>query len=363
MSNRNSSAQIGRRMKRLLRKLRRERCQAALITAVADVTYLSGFSGEDSWLVVFADGEAFLVTDGRYTEQARDEAPGCHIVERAEPLAVAAGQVLRRRRPARVAFDPDHLTVRAYRALLDEIGKSELVAVQSLVAEIRQVKDSGEVRLLRRALQIAQNAFIAVSHEVRPGMKEKDVADLLETLVRKHGGQRTAFETIVAAGERSALPHARAGDRAIRAGEVVLVDWGAWYNHYYSDLTRLIMPDTIPKVLREIYEIVLEAQAAALRRIAPGAEASSIDAAGRQVIERAGYGEHFGHGIGHGVGLEVHELPHVNPVSHVKLKPGMVFTVEPAIYLPGRGGVRIEDVVRVTRTGHEVMSDLEKRLV
>jgi len=351
---------IKARVRKLCARLRREKCQAAVITGVSDVRYLSGFTGEDSWLVIALDDRPALLTDSRFTEQARAEATLFRVVERKIALSEVAAKALRRWKAERTAFDPDQLTVRAHQALTKALGGAELRPVEQLVLALRQVKDAAEVNLIRRAIGIAERAFLELKAEIEPGMTEKQIADRLEMLLRERGAEGAAFETIAAVRERASLAHARPTDRVLKAADPLLIDWGARYQLYCSDLTRVILPGRIPPVLRTIYDVVMEAQACALKRIGPGVPLREVDAAARDVIHKAGHGKHFGHGLGHGVGLDVHELPHLSRKAEGVLKPGMIFTVEPGIYLPGRAGVRIEDIVLVTKRGCEVLSHLEK---
>jgi len=354
------ATRIRQRLVRLREVLAGARVDALLVTSVPNVTYLSGFTGDDSALLVTARG-SILITDSRYTEQAGGECPEARIHEHRKGLLRAAAALVRRRRLARLGFEGS-IPHGWYLQLRAGLGARRLVVQEGLVERHRQVKDAGEVARIRRALAVAQSWWGGRRRLMRPGRTEREVAAELVHAMCRRGAQGEAFPSIVAVGGRASLPHAQPSGRRLSPERPVLVDWGAAVGSYKCDLTRVLAPSRITGRFREVYGTVLEAQEAALAAVRPGVTAESVDAAARRVIARAGYGKQFGHGLGHGVGLEVHELPRIRKRDGTILQPGMVFTIEPGIYLPGRIGVRIEDMVLVTRRGCEVLSSLPKRL-
>jgi Xaa-Pro aminopeptidase len=277
-------------------------------------------------------------------------------------MVKALGRVLKAAGLGRLGIEAEAMTI----ALRDEIAaalpKLELVATTGLIAELRQIKDRAEIVAIRQAIDYAEQALAIVRDDLRPEKTEKQVAAELETAMRKLGAKGCSFPSIVAVGSRAALPHAQPTDREIGSADLVLIDWGADGGLYKSDLTRVLVTGRISPKLQRVYGVVLRAQLRAIAAIRPGVEARAVDHRARQTIREAGFGRYFGHGLGHGVGLQVHEAPRLAANSKVVLKPGMVVTVEPGIYLPGWGGVRIEDDVLVTSTGHEVLTRVGKRL-
>ena len=269
----------------------------------------------------------------------------------AETLAATAV----RRKIDRLGFEPQHTSWAFHGALRRRLGKTKLTAATGLVEGLRVIKDGEEVAAIGKAIAVSRRAFNEVCRSAT-GKQERDVATAMERIMVERGAESAAFPTIVAAGPRGALPHAVPGRGRIRAGQLTVVDFGARADGYNSDTTRTIVTGKVPKRAREIYRIVAAAQRAALETIRPGARASEVDRAARDVIAGAGYGKYFGHGTGHGVGLEVHESPTISPKSGETIAPGMVFTVEPGIYLKNFGGVRIEDMVLVTAEGYEILT-------
>ena len=231
-----------------------------------------------------------------------------------------------------------------------------------MVEELRAIKDRDEIAEIRRAVRIAEQAFGVVRASLRPEMSEKQIANLLDSQIRMFGGDGLSFDPIVAVGERAALPHGVATEKRVAEADLLLVDWGAWYGGYLSDLTRVLVTGKISPKLERVYEVVREAQRRAIDCIRPGVQMDAVDAAARNFIAAAGFGKNFGHGLGHGIGLEIHESPRIAKNTQQPLRPGMVVTVEPGIYIQGWGGVRIEDDVLVTRSGHEVLSSVTKDL-
>ena len=320
-----------------------------LVSSVANRRYLSGFSGSNGYLVITAD-DAVLATDFRYIEQARVESPGFEVrrIRGGEPWFpdLAADLGLRR-----VGFEADDMSVAAYSGLRRTVEESEssldveFEETAGVIEWIRAVKDHHELSALNRAVEIADEALSAVGAELSVGMTERDIAWALHKRMRELGAEGPAFDTIVAAGPNAALPHHRADETALRAGEPIVIDMGANYRGYRSDLTRTFVVGDPDDTFRRIYDIVLRAQQAAIDAASPGMTGEEIDSVARGVIEDAGYGDKFGHGLGHGVGLVIHERPMVVPKSEDVVENGMVFTIEPGIYISGWGGIRIEDIV------------------
>lgn len=348
------------RLRRLRQALRAKRAGAALVTDPFDVRYLSGFSGEDSWLLV-GRGRAVLLTDSRYGEQARSECPGFKVVERRKSLVEALAAEAGRRRAARLAFDPERLTVALRGRIARALRGVRLVEAPRMVGDLRLRKDAAEVRAIRRAIRVAEAAFAAFRRAIRLGMTEARLAAELDHRLRLAGSEGPAFPTICAVDASASMPHARPGGRRLRRGSLLLVDFGARVDGYACDLTRCLAAGRIRSHVARAYRAVLEAQGAAIRRCGPGVPLADVDAAARAVLAAAGLGPMFRHGTGHGLGLEVHEPPAIGPLARKgRLEPGMVVTIEPGVYLPGRFGIRIEDDVLVTDRGRRVLTGLAK---
>jgi Xaa-Pro aminopeptidase len=353
---------IARRNANLRKELREHDVTTMLITSTVDVGYLSGFAGDDSWLLAGA-GKSCLITDFRYEEQAERECPQVKLVVRKGSMVEALAKEVRRRGLKRLAYDPESVTV-GLRARLEKGLKGvRLVAVPQVVGSLRIIKDDAELAAIRTAVAVAEEAFGEFRKLIRLGMTEQRLAAELDHQMRLAGAEALAFPTIIAVDASASMPHARPGQRRLKKGSVLLVDFGARAGGYVSDLTRVLVAGRIPPRVRRVYEIVREAQVAGIAAVKPGALLAEVDAAARDVIKAAGYGEVFQHGTGHGIGREIHEAPALSPrESRGRLRPGMVITIEPGIYLRDQFGIRIEDDVLVTSTGHEVVSGLEKRL-
>lgn len=344
----------------------RARCAEAGVDAVLlakpqNVTYVSGFTGS-AGLAVVTGREAHLVVDFRYVEQAASQAPDLLRLHAKGPLLDGAAELLRQLGVRRVGIEEEFLAVAQYRKLSSAIAPAEVVPVEGF-DRMRWRKDAAEVAAIRRAMQVAEAAFGDVLPLIRPGAVERDIAVALEERLRRRGSGRPPFEIIVASGPRAALPHGVAGARILGPGECVTVDFGAVIEGYASDCTRTVVTAPAGDRHREIYSIVLAAQQAALAGLRGGLTGREADALGRAVIAQAGYGDAFGHSLGHGVGLSVHEGPTLSPREEAVLEPGAVVTVEPGIYLPGWGGVRIEDLVVIAEGGCENLTTLAKDLI
>jgi Xaa-Pro aminopeptidase len=343
--------------------VKRAGAEAVLITNFTNVTYLTGFTGDDSFLLV-GDGVEIILSDPRYTQQIEEQCPGLDIALR-EPgtnLVAVVEHVVGQAGVRQLAVEAASMTLELHDQIAAALPQSQLLPTSGMVESLREIKDADEIREIRHAVWLAEKAFGVVRASLQEGQTEREVAFQLEQLIRGFGGAGCAFPPIVAAGPRAALPHAYPTDQCVGTGELLLLDWGATSRLYRSDLTRILVTGRISPKLERVYGVVLKAQEQAIAAIRPGALMSEVDAAARQVIAKAGYGKHFGHGLGHGFGLEIHEAPRLAATAQGVLKPGMVVTVEPGIYLANWGGIRIEDDILVTRDGHEVLSSLPRDL-
>jgi len=342
---------ISHRRHILRRHLAAAELDAILITDLVNVRYLSGFTGSNAALLIPTEGETpILATDGRYRTQAAQQAPDAQIlIERAcAPQLVRAAAATGIRR---LGFESHVMTVDAHAALQRVSGDDlELVRAPGMVEVLREVKDAGEIAILRLACEAADAALkdLVESGGLRAGRTEKEVGRELEARMLDHGADGPSFETIVATGANSAIPHHRPTDAVLAAGDFVKIDFGALVEGYHSDMTRTFVLSPVAQWQRDIYDLVATSQRAGREALAPGTTLSAVDRASRQVIVDAGYGEQFSHGLGHGVGLQIHEAPGINSAAAGTLLAGSVVTVEPGVYLPGRGGVRIEDTLVVS---------------
>lgn len=342
--------------------------RALLVTDPRNIAYLTGFSGSGGAVLLGDDGEAVLCTDSRYELQIVEQAPDVgHVISR----EYVPGVLGRRRGPADapLAVEADHLTLAAAAALRRDLseagaGGATVVETSGLVEEVRRAKDAGELELVARACRVADEAWthLLTAGLIAPGRSERDVAADLEHAMRRAGSDGTAFDTIVASGPNGALPHHVPGDRLLAEGDLVVVDFGATVGGYASDCTRTVALGAAPDRLLEAYDLVLRAQLAGVAAVRPGLPCAELDAVSRDLIAAAGFGEYFGHSLGHGVGLDVHEAPAVSSRSTSTLSDGDVITVEPGVYLPGLGGIRIEDTVAVTAGGGRALTTTSKAL-
>jgi Xaa-Pro aminopeptidase len=349
------------RRESLSRLIEPEGVDAFLITNPINVSYLTGFSGDSSFLIL-GKARAILVSDARYTEQIEEECPGLevHIRPHDQSIQKVATDLLDKLGFHRVGFESGQLSVADLETLVGFVPSIAWKPGRDRVESLRIVKDASEIAQIRDAIVIAERAFSMFQAMLRPTDSEKDLSDNMEWYVRRAGGRSTSFRTIVAVGERAALPHAPPTSRLLGEVELLLVDWGAVGRFYNCDLTRVFAGHRISPKLEQVYEVVLRAQQKALATIRPGVKARNVDAEARAVIGEAGFGQFFGHGLGHGIGLQIHEAPGIRQNSDAVLQAGMVFTIEPGIYLPGWGGVRIEDDVLVTPDGHEILTHVPK---
>ena len=355
---------MNQRLQWLVDALGQRELDGMLVSRPENRRYLSGFTGSAGYLLASND-RAELATDSRYTQQASDQAPDFQVVPSQSGWDWLV-KSLQTSGLSRLGFESEHLTVAEHHRLLESIkheaslGSVSLVAPSGIVEELRTVKDQEELVLLQRAIGASDLAMDAVCSTLREGMTEREVAGRIEQAMRDFGADSVSFNTIVASGPNGAMPHHRPTDRAIGEGEPIVIDMGAKVGGYCSDITRTVVMGQPDDTFRKVYDIVLGAQLTAISIVRPGMSGGECDNLARSVIQAAGHGEHFGHGLGHGVGLAVHEAPRVGPNSYDNLAAGTVFTVEPGIYIPGWGGVRIEDIVLLEESGARPLSQARK---
>jgi Xaa-Pro aminopeptidase len=354
---------MNNRLQKLRGKLAENEIDGVFITQAENRHYLSGFDGTAGYLLI-TEKKAVLATDFRYTEQAAGEAPDFEILRIAGNIADWFPGLVSDSGIKKLGFEAGDVTFNFHRQLNDALKKkkiiTKIVPVNGLVESLRAIKDPGEIEFIRKSAAITDAAFERVEGSMKAGMTEKQVAWELEKSLRENGSQSLPFDIIVASGPRAALPHAKPSDRIIKDGEPVLIDMGARYAGYASDLSRTICIGSPDETFRKVYRTVLDAQTAAVSIIKAGITGHQADSISREIIEKAGYGEAFGHSLGHGVGMAAHELPRLGPGSKEILTEGMVFTVEPGVYLSGWGGIRIEDTVVMEQGKVRVLSHARK---
>jgi Xaa-Pro aminopeptidase len=376
---------IKRRVRSIRRILGRKKISCLIVTKPANVTYITGFSGGDSWAVITngfdkltTRGGVYLLTDSRYTEQAKSECSGCRIIERRKPMVEAAAELVRKLKSVRAITVEKSTSLGDFEKLKEKVkgrvgstagirlrvrpsqplrrsGLSTIAAsAEALIERLRSSKDDSEIAAIKKAAQIAAEALEKTLKHIKPNVTESELAGALDFEIRKIGA-KNSFETIVAFGANASRPHHQPGTRKLKKNDTVLIDFGVRYRNYCCDLTRCFAVGKVNNFYRKVYSAVKEAQAAAIKMVKPGVEIEKVDAAARAVIRKYGLPV-YGHGTGHGIGLEVHEEPVILEKSKGKLQAGMVFTIEPAVYIPGRLGVRIEDDVLVAENGCKVLS-------
>lgn len=350
------------RVNKLRKQIEEQPFDGMLILKPENRRYLSGFTGSSGYLLITGQ-EAVLITDFRYTEQAKGQAPHFRVVEHGSSAPDAIRAELESAGVKRLAFETDHLTYALYAAYNEKFAPVELIPTEGIVEKIRAVKDEQEIATIRQACAIADAAFSHILGFLKPGISERDVALELEFFMRRQGAKSSSFDIIVASGTRSSLPHGVASDKILQQGDFVKLDFGALYDGYCSDITRTVVLGEPNEQQKQIYNIVLEAQLRALDHLKPGMSGKEADALARDLIREKGYGDQFGHSLGHGLGLYIHEEPRLSALSDDRLEPGMVVTVEPGIYIPGFGGVRIEDDVVITESGIDILTRSTKELV
>lgn len=334
---------------------------ALIITNPINRRYITGFTGTAGVAIVSNKG-AIFITDFRYIEQATEQAKDFTIVEHTKAIEQEINNQLQKLNIQKVGFEKDDMTYGSFERYRKFIT-AELIPVSNVVEQQRLIKNQDEINILKQAGEIADTAFDHILSYIKPGVREIEIANELEFFMRKQGATSSSFDIIVASGYRSALPHGVASEKEIEAGELVTMDYGAIYKGYCSDITRTVAVGNISDELHEIYETVLAAQIKGVENIKPGMTGKEADALTRDYIDRKGFGKYFGHSTGHGLGLEVHEEPRLSTSSDTILKPGMVVTVEPGIYVPNVGGCRIEDDIVITESGNERLTFANKNLV
>jgi Xaa-Pro aminopeptidase len=354
------------RQKKLAAHLRETGTEALLVTHLPNIRYLCGFTGSAA-VLLFCVGErgpkAFFYTDGRYVQQAKDEIRNAKVIIVKKTALLEACERAEKAGIKTCGFESEHLSYGMYRQLCQLFrGKAKLKPVTSIMEQLRAVKDSDEIENIRAAVVMGSSLFPHLLAAIKPGVRENVVAGELELQARRVGAEKMSFDTIVASGPRSSLPHGRASSQPIATGFIIL-DYGVILAGYCSDMTRTVYMGRASKTHHRMYDAVREAQLASIDAVRPGIEVGEVDLAGRLVLKKAGFESYFTHSTGHGVGIEVHETPRVGRGQKQKLAPGMVITIEPGIYLPEEGGVRIEDMVLVTGSGHEVLTPTAKDLI
>jgi Xaa-Pro aminopeptidase len=355
------------RQRKLREHLATTRFDALLISHLPNIRYLCGFTGSAGLLLVEEAGSVFF-TDVRYDTQAHEEVKAAKVViPRGGLLPSLAERFAAKRRRSRgwnIGIESEHFTV-AEKSRLNKLLPSgtRLRDAPAVVERIRMVKDAEEIERIRTAVMLGARLFDRALEVLRPGVKETEVAAEMELMARRAGAEEMSFSTIIASGARSALPHGRASEQTIRRGGFVVCDFGVILSGYCSDQTRTVWVGAVPEAARKAYEAVREAQQAAIDAVRPGARVGEVDEAARKVLRKAGLGRYFTHSTGHGVGLEIHEAPRVATGQKDILQPGMVITIEPGVYFPGKWGVRIEDMVVVTAGGCEVLTPTSKELL
>lgn len=335
---------------------------ALIVTNPINRKYITGFTGTAGIAIISKKGLIF-VTDFRYIEQATEQAQEFSVVEHKQAIEIEVNNQLKALHAKKIGFEKDHVTYASYERYKQYFSSVELIPVSNVIEQLRLIKSSDEIKILKQAGEIADAAFEHILSYIKPGVREIEIANELEFFMRQKGATSSSFDIIVASGHRSALPHGVASNKKIQSGELVTMDYGAIYNGYCSDITRTVAVGDISDQLKDIYQTVLTAQMKGVENIKPDITGKEADAFTRDYIGEKGYGEYFGHSTGHGLGLEVHEEPRLSTNSDVILKPGMVVTVEPGIYIPNVGGCRIEDDIVITETGNKRLTFSNKDLI
>ena len=351
------------RLKKFERIMVEQDFDGFVVTHPANLLYLCGYTGSNGLLLLLA-GRRIFFTDGRYTQQAREEVQGARVAITKGPLFNDAAKILGKLNAAMIGFEADYTTVAAAEEMRKLVHKRiEWKPGSGVIMRQRMIKDGEELRLIIDAVRLGGAVYEMALKTLRPGVRESEVAGKLEYAARQAGADGMSFETIVAAGKRAALPHGRASSQPVPRRGFVVVDSGVILRGYCSDMTRTVHMGRVSREERRWYEAVLEAQLAGIAAVAPGKTAAEVDQAARQVLRKAKLEQYFTHSTGHGVGLEIHEPPRLAKLQAERLEPGMVITIEPGIYVPGKGGIRIEDMVVVTGSGSQVLTPVTKELI
>ena len=343
------------KLDRIRRIIKKNGLDAILVNGSANIQYLSGYPGSELCVLLMAKGRGFFLTDPRAYEEARTSIKNLTPVCVKSLYSMPFRDVLEKNGVKKLGFESGHVTYNMFERLGCLLRKTRLLPTFEIVENQRAIKSKDEISLIKNASSLTVRMFQAIKRRAFPGMSEKDLVREIAIMISKKGGTN-AFEPIVAAGEHSAVPHASASKRKIKKGEHVLIDFGIRLRGYNSDFTRPVFTGTVKKIIKKMYGVIKKAQEQAINLVHPGARISSIAKKVNSAIEKAGFGKFILHGLGHGIGIEVHELPRLSAHNETLLKAGMVFTVEPGIYIPGIGGVRVEDVVCVTNDGKMVLT-------
>ncbi|MGD0230500.1 MAG: aminopeptidase P family protein [Syntrophorhabdales bacterium] len=349
-----------KRVSRVVDILERQGLQACLIKGMENIFYLTGFRGSEGTVLV-TRGDVVLLTDSRYITYAREVAKGCIVLE-VKGKGPIIEELFRRYGITRTGFDSDHTTFRTYQTWREASPAVEFVPLSNDIESIRRCKEPEEIEAMRKAISIATEAFTAVCEKIKPGKTEKEIANELDYEMRRLGAEEPSFETIVASGPRAALPHGHPTDKTVESGEVVVIDFGCRLDGYCSDETCTLSLGQTTREMKDVHGVVRDAQQKGIEAVRAGMAVQELDMIVRGLIEERGYGEFFGHGTGHGVGIAVHEPPAVAPKGEGILEEYMVITIEPGIYIPHVGGVRLEDMVLVRENGCDVLTRLRKDL-
>ncbi len=351
------------RIDSLRKKIKAENLDGLVVNHLDYIRYLTGFTGTAGLLIIMNDTAHFF-TDSRYTIQAKEQVNGAKVVTvPAEPISSLNGYKWLHKKNLRLGYDGQHLTVAQQAQLKERIPEILFTPSQALLEDLGWVKDSHEIASIKRAVEIADVAFTRILQIIRPGIRERELAAELEYQMAMLGSEKPAFETIVASGYRSALPHGIASQKKVQKGDFVTFDFGATIGGYVSDITRTVVVGKATPRQKKVYNIVLKAQKAGISKVRAGIECKKVDATCRNIIKKAGFGKNFGHGTGHGIGFYIHVGPMIGPRSKDKLSVNHIVTIEPGIYVPGWGGVRIEDDVLVTKSGGQVLNKAPKNLL
>lgn len=349
------------RIKKLREKMESENLTAFFVTELKNIRYLSNFTGSAGAILVTME-KAYFITDFRYTSQASQQAEGFELRIHQTGINQEVYEILQAEKIQTVGIEAINMNVQQYLAIQD-LFTAQIKPTTAFVEELRQVKDDSEVELIQKACEITDQAFNHILTFIKPGVSEIEVANELERFLKSKGASAMSFETIVASGVRSSMPHGVASNKIIETGDVVTLDFGCYYQGYTSDMTRTIAVGSISEKMQEIYDIVLAAHQKVIEGAKAGMTGKEIDALARDYISEKGYGEYFGHSTGHGIGLDVHEMPAISWKNEQPIKIGMVITNEPGIYLPDIGGVRIEDDLLITDSGNESLNRSPKELI
>ncbi|EOA3420663.1 M24 family metallopeptidase [Enterococcus hirae] len=349
------------RVEKLRKKMQEENLDSFLITSPYNLRYLTNFTGTTGLAVITLE-KAFFITDFRYTEQAAAQAQGFEIIKNVGSIFEEVADLVQKEGLRELGFEETTVSFLEY-SVLEEIIDAQLIPISGMIEELREIKDEEEIAIIEKACSIADLAYDHILKMIQPGMTEIEVANQLDFYMRSLGASGVSFETIVASGLRSAMPHGVASKKIIEQGDLITIDFGCYYEGYVSDMTRTFAIGDPGEQLKEIYQIVLEAQLAVLEVAKPGVTGKQLDAVARDYITKHGYGEAFGHSTGHGIGLEIHEGPNVSVRAEKQFVPGNIITDEPGIYLPGIGGVRIEDDLLITSDGNRVLTHSPKELI